>query len=361
MIKHLLLILWLLPITAMGQYHISGRVTDSTDKKPMAYVSVFLSNAIAGTKTNDDGTYTITNVRGGQYELVVSVVGYATYRQTIMVNNNLALPDIAITPKAIALNEVKIRPDPNWAQHYDMFRREFLGNSENATHCKILNPKVLNFSYDDMTSELTASSSDFVEIENKALGYKVKYLLSNFTKVYNTGFLYFEGSAAFEELQGKKSAIKTWQKNRLTAYLGSSMHFLRAVIAAKVEANGFKVKRLIRKPNPDYKGGPSNKYIETLVTTPLAPGEYAMLTHIKDQYALAFKDCLYIMYDKKPDNGGDTELYPQYLTSTITFEEPYTYFDNNGIIINPQSAIFEGSWGHSRMAELLPVDYEPLP
>ena len=65
------------------------------------------------------------------------------------------------------------------------------------------------------------------------------------------------------------------------------------------------------------------------------------------------------MFNKKPTSKGETELIPQYITSIVSFEEQYAFFDNNGIIINPQSVIFEGEWGKSRIAELLPVDYEP--
>lgn len=358
MFKSLLLIFWLSPLVVLGQYHISGRVVDLTDKKPLGNASVFLNNATAGTKTNDDGTYTVTQVRGGQYDLIISIVGYATYRQTIMVNNNLILPDIELVPQAIALREVQIHPDPEWAKHYDMFRREFIGTTENGRKCKILNPKVLDFHYDKVARELTATSSDFVEIENKALGYKVKYLLTNFSMNYVTGVFYFEGPAFFEELEGRESAKKKWRQNRLKAYQGSSRHFLRSVIANQVAEEGFKVERLIRKPNPDYNGNLGTKYISTLVNTPLAPREYAMRTQIKDQYAMAFNDCLYIVYNKKPDKGG-TEFSPQYTVSIVTFEEPYAYFDNNGTIINPLSTINEGAWANNRMAEVLPVDYEP--
>jgi hypothetical protein len=47
------------------------------------------------------------------------------------------------------------------------------------------------------------------------------------------------------------------------------------------------------------------------------------------------------------------------LTTTVIFDEPYAFFDRNGIIINPRSVIFEGNWGKSLMADLLPVDYVP--
>ncbi|MDB5135778.1 MAG: hypothetical protein JWP37_2381 [Mucilaginibacter sp.] len=361
MIKWLIIIImWLLPYSALAQYRITGRVVNLEDKKPVANASVFLSNATAGAKTNDDGTYTIANVRGGQYELVVSMVGYANYRQTIMVNNDISLPDIEIISKAIELREVRIHPDKNWALHYDMFRREFLGESENAKQCKILNPKVLDFSYDKTTSELSASSSDFVDVENKALGYRVRYLLANFTKNYSKGYLYYEGSAQFENLKGNKSQLKKWQKNRQNTYEGSSMHFLRTIIANQLQQEGFKVLRLTRKPNPEYRGGMNNRYVETLLTTPLEINDFAIRTDKNGIYALSFKDCLYIMYAKPSVTNGEIKPAPLYTISIATIGGPYAYFDNNGIIINPQSVTFEGSLGESRLAELLPVDYEPM-
>lgn len=357
MLRRLIFFLWLLPFTALGQYRITGKVTDLVDKKPVANASVFLNNASAGSKTNDDGTFTITGVRGGQYELVVSVVGYTTYRQTILVNSDITLPVIEIISKAIELREVNIHPDPNWAKHYDMFREEFLGHSENAAQCKILNPKVIYFQYDNTNRELTASSSDFIEIENKALGYKVKYQLSSFTKNYSTSLFYFEGTASFENLQGSKSAIRRWDKNRLKTYEGSSMNFLRSVIIGGFHEQGFTVLRLIRKPNPGYSGGLNNKYLETLVTTSLTVSDFVKLTDKKGIYALSFSDCLYVLYNEAKN---DKSLKPLNVASILTFEEPYSFFDNNGIIINPQSVIFEGQWAKSRVADLLPVDYEPV-
>jgi len=356
MLRRLPFFLWLLPFTALGQFHITGKVTDLVDKKPVANASVFLNNASVGSKTNDDGTFTITGVRGGQYELIVSVVGYSPYRQTILVNSDISLPVIELVSKAIELREVNIHPDKNWAKHYDMFRQEFLGHTENAAQCKILNPKVIYFQYDDKSRELTASSSDFIEIENKALGYKVKYQLLSFTKNYNTTAFYFGGTASFENLKGSKSENKKWKSNRLKTYEGSSMNFLRSVINGSFPEQGFTALRMIRKLNPDYKGGFDKKYLETLITTPLTVNDFAKLTDKKGIYALGFADCLYVLYNEAKN---DKSLNPLNVASILTFEEPYAYFDNNGIIINPQSVDFEGQWGRIGVADLLPVDYEP--
>src|ERR1700741_2923999 len=166
-----------IPFIAGAQFKVTGKIIDSADKKPIPGATVFLSNASVGTATTIDGNFTLNNVRGGQYELVVSMIGYATYRKTLLVNDQITVPDIYISSKSIPLAEVKIRPDPDWAAHYEVFREEFLGSSPYSRKCKILNPELINFQFDKNTRTLTASSSNYIVVENKALGYKVKYML----------------------------------------------------------------------------------------------------------------------------------------------------------------------------------------
>jgi hypothetical protein len=345
--KQLLFITWLLPFAAVGQYNITGRVIDKDTRKPVAAASIFLSNASAGTVSVNNGTFIIAGVRGGQYVLVISIVGYAPYRQTILVNNNLTLPDEEISLQPIALKEVHIGIDKHWAEHYAIFKQEFLGSSNNAKQCKILNPHSLDFEYNKTKDELTASTSGFLMIKNKALGYKIKYMLSSFSKNNTTGTIYFEGAALFEDLPGREARINQWKKNREQAYLGSSMHFLRLAITNHLAAAGFKVERLIRKLNPAYTGGLDGKYIETLLTTPMSATDYVQRTNKSGEYAIQFNDCLNIVYNNETLN-----------TSVVAINAPCLFFDNNGIILNPQYIELQGVWGESRMAELLPVDYE---
>ncbi|MGZ3756786.1 MAG: carboxypeptidase-like regulatory domain-containing protein [Mucilaginibacter sp.] len=352
--RFLLLVGFLIPLSVAAQFHITGRVINIADKKPVDNVNVFLSNASAGTKTNANGSFDISNVLSGHYELVVSIVGFATYRQNILVNNNIALPDIGIEIQNKILKEVTIGPDPNRERNYQIFKKEFLGTSANADHCKILNPDMVDITDNIQKRQLIASSDDFIIVENKALGYSIKYLLNNFVKdysVFNLSSLYYEGSSLFEEMKGSPADEKKWQKKRLETYLGSDMHFLKSIVADRVTEEGFVVRRLIRKPNPEFPKKSNNRYIETLVSQPLKTSDYVKLTDQKGEYALVFTDCLYINYFSKGSHKP--------ATSIITFTEPHIYFDNNGIIVNPQSAVFEDAWGTRRVADMLPVDYQP--
>jgi len=359
-----------LPFSGLSQYTITGRIVSKNDQKPVADASVFLNGATVGTKTGDNGSFTLSNVRPGQYDLVVSIIGFETVQQNIMVNKDLQLGDILISPKTIVLNEVKIRPNRDRERDYQRFLRIFFGGSEFTADCKILNPDLLDFDYDSSTWVFSASTSDFLVIENNALGYKIRYLLTGLTSDGKTGIDFFEGQAEFEELKGSKAQERKWQKNRLKVYLGSSMQFLRSAISNDLTDEGFRVLRLIRKLSPDSQGLGRNRYEETLVTSPyLSVNDFVERTDVTGEYALAFDDCLYVLYAKKwvhkaikekpAGHTSSTDIFDDPDATTLIFQEKYIYFDTNGIIINPQSVLFDGKWGKSGVADLLPVDYVP--
>jgi len=346
MLKKLLFLVLMAPFTVAAQYHISGRVVDIVSKKPVADVSILLSNASAGTKAGDDGTFTVSNIRGGQYELVVSIIGYETYRVTVMVNKDINLGDVGILQKSVMLNEVRIGPDKHWAEHYEHFKRVFLGLTDNASKCEIINPHVLSFFSED--GKFTANADGFLEIENKALGYKIKYQLVTFTDEAGGGKMYYAGTAFFENMQGSKHQLKTWAKNRMLTYYGSDMQFLRSVIADQVKENGFLPRRLVQSPNPAYKKGSNSEFIWGLVNISLQTNEYSTTTNIPGVYALKFKDILDVTYNNNPLSE-----------SRLSIDAEYALFDNNGILLDPEKVIKQGNWGDSRVADMLPVDYEP--
>jgi hypothetical protein len=70
----IVMFLWL-PMLAVAQAgFISGKITAAGTKTPVARASVFLSNASYGTATADDGTFTLSGIKPGQYNLVVTTL-----------------------------------------------------------------------------------------------------------------------------------------------------------------------------------------------------------------------------------------------------------------------------------------------
>ena len=357
----LVILFLLIPFTVFSQ-KIRGRVVDADDGEPVPNASIFLSNAMASTAGNAEGYFVLAAARPGQYELVVSVVGFDSYHTMILVENaDIDLKEIKIKPKITELAEVNVGPDKDWFTKYDLFKREFLGSSALAKKCKILNPEVLALQFEKGKTVLTGSGYDFLEVENAELGYKIKYQLNKFIRNSRTGLVYYEGTALFAEMKGSRSKIRRWQKNRYMAYLGSTMHFLRSVIQNRIDEENFEVRRLIR---PDSARRRPFGNAQMLVKTPLKINDFVLRTEQSGIYALSFSDYLYVMYTQKRKKDAQRPAHmppetPDYPASVIGFDEKYALFDRNGIVINPASIVFEGMWGGQRIAEMLPVDYVP--
>jgi hypothetical protein len=390
----ILVALLLLVIPAYAQHSITGKVIDIYRKQPVVKASVFLSNTTVGGTTGEDGSYTLTNVKPGQYDMIISAVGYETVQKTILVNGQFNIPYTELTPKTITLNAVVVKPDPEREQNYKIFKEEFYGPTPFASQCKILNPEILDLDFDRTTNTLTAKSSDYLIIENKALGYRLRYQLITFIKDFRAGSLFYQGNVLFEPLQGKPAQMRKWYKNRLAAYQGSCEHYLRSVIGINAENEGFKTLRLMRKPNPQrpadsliqakikqFSPKTNTRYfvindslrywndqrrlpktVDYLVTKPLRPDSLVKRTNINGLFALSFNDILYVLYTKKKSDNSYSNRplnAPDNLTSTMTFKEQYAFFDNNGVIANAAAVTFEGNWGTNRIAKLLPIDYDP--
>jgi hypothetical protein len=347
MFKTLILYIAILlaPCMAFAQTSISGKVTDNS--KPLHAASVFLSNTSVGSVTDSAGAFTLNNIKNGQYDMVVSCVGYETYHTDVFISNsNITLPAIQLVPKDISLKEVRINSDPKITdEHLQEFIKEFFGTSNNADKCKILNPELIDFKYSKKTKVLKASTDDFLIIENKALGYKIKYLLQAFEHDGTTGALYYAGSAMFEPMRGQPRDERHWAENRVDVYNGSSMNFLRACVTNQLTDQSFEVFSLIRtkeKPVLNALGISKKKPTNTLLTI----ADFMKRTEKQGIYALTYSDCLKIVYRKR-----------DYQATVITFVDPYSFFDLNGVVLNPQSNTLEGYWGNQRVADLLPVDY----
>ena len=388
----------LLPILVSGQATISGRVLNQADNKPVAYATIFLNNSTIGIKAASDGTFKLRNVEPGKYDVIVSIVGFETYNQSITLGNtDIRLPDIILLPKTIALKEVRVlyHEDPDRQKYLGWFKDEFLGTSQRASDCKILNPQMLDLQYDDSRHLLTASSVDFLEIENNALGYKVKYLLINFSlESGDEKKIYYQGPVLFQELKGSSSQQNRWKKNRQEVYENSPMHFLRATLNNQLDQEGFRVQQYSVYANPERpsdslinakiafynsqkKQGDSArdslsfwekklklpKIFRKLLPFALSAGDIITTTDKPGQYALnCDNDGLYVAYSKSHHfhiNDQINYLYNRNNTENtlVNFNMPQAFFNDNGVVSNPYSLIYYGVWGRNRVAELLPVDY----
>jgi len=128
---------------------------------------------------------------------------------------------------------VSAERDEEWYERLDRFRRLFIGRSDLAEDCTLVNPEVLRFD-DKWWGRFEAWAEKPVIIENRALGYRLTYFLKEFEE--RGSVVRWDGEPLFEPLAPTDSAeAARWRRNRLEAYRGSLRHFLRALIDDRLE------------------------------------------------------------------------------------------------------------------------------
>jgi iron complex outermembrane recepter protein len=90
----------------MANGKISGTVKTS-DGKPAEFVTVSIKELNRATRTSDDGTYTISNIKPGNYTLVVSFIGAKSQEKPVTVlASKTTTADFVLAENSSTLNEV---------------------------------------------------------------------------------------------------------------------------------------------------------------------------------------------------------------------------------------------------------------
>ena len=70
-------------LTAQTLLNINGFVRNNATGEPISYANVFLSNTSIGAATNSDGYFVMSDIPIGKYEINISMIGYAVYKEEV--------------------------------------------------------------------------------------------------------------------------------------------------------------------------------------------------------------------------------------------------------------------------------------
>lgn len=113
----LLLLLTCLNITSQTQNtSVSGLIKENNSNNPMPYVNIIVktekdSSLVIGTITNEEGRFTLNNLKQGRYYIEVSFIGYTSIRQPLFIGNLNSFLDagtIILTEDTKVLTEVEV-------------------------------------------------------------------------------------------------------------------------------------------------------------------------------------------------------------------------------------------------------------
>ena len=357
-------------------WKIIGRVQD-TSGIPLSPASVFVSNSTKGGVSDTSGRFVINGLSTGNYNVIVSFVGYETQIYPIAVNgkNDSVLFVMKAAPEELGDVVISLKNGDREDQ-LKTFRKAFIGTDKNARQTHILNEDILKL-HTGPDGKVTAHSNNMLELSNKALGYNIKYLLKEFSYDKKTGDLHYMGYPLFEEMKpSSKSQKRDWDENREKAYQESLLRFYRTMGKRQLIQKGYIVGDLMA---PDEErvnmgGGvtkkihvPSNgflitlgnqQYVDTLLW-PEIPYYRLMKALPGHKYRLNFSGMLSVDATNAENGVKSTDYYkPGTKTSIITLQQPVE-INENGLPNDPSKVIIYGFWIGSRIADLLPFDYHP--
>jgi len=319
--KYLILFFLCLNLTCKAQI-IHGEVLDESTKKPIPFANVYFNGTLKGTSTDSLGLFYLKYLENQKLPLSISYIGY--YSKNISNYNSKKELKILLKQKTFELTavELKTKKTKNKRKQKErIFKKEFLGQSFRSNGCSIKNIKDIELTFSKDKKTLFAFANKPIIITNTYLGYEIEYYLNKF--YYKRDTVFIQGTYFFSEPKIRDIAILAKiKKHRKSAYLGSRMHFIRALYNNKLKTEGFSVLG-------------SNRF------------KYNYDSIISPNNANYIKVRKYIQVSYK--GSQESELHE--LTDSI-------YIAKNGFS-NPYGILWTGFMGEQRICNLLPFDYKP--
>ncbi|NTS42473.1 carboxypeptidase-like regulatory domain-containing protein [Flavisolibacter sp. BT320] len=342
-------------LLSFAQGTLNGTVKDAETGLPLEGASVFAQNTTRGTLSDKEGAFKLYLERGG-YEIVISFTGYLSRTINLAEVTGDREFTIELQKGDNTLGEVIIKNTnevaDGWEKHGQFFLANFIGASPNADSCTLLNPEALKFLYYKRNDRLKVLATEPLRIENRALGYNMRYELDSFVHHFQTDLNSYRGNCLYLPMEGDANQQAAWEKARKEAYYGSRLHFLRAYYDSTLVKEGFTVDLF----------SPSSSTKFSRLRNPYDTAFY----YFDDSTAnaeLFFPDKASITYTKK----APEKRYLEKNKLPLNVPVQISYVDiaetilikPNGYFTDQKSWINQGYWSWRNLADQLPYDYEP--
>ncbi len=335
----------------------TGTVTDAETGAPLPAAHVFLAETMNGTTTDAKGRFRLSRVPRGAHRLFVSMLGFEPAHVDTLVTEDRAYTfEVRLTPAVLEMDAITIeaKADGKWRKRLEKFTRLFIGESPNADETTILNPEVLDFEA-NWWGKLTARATEPLVIENRALGYRIRYFLKEFSAAGGT--IRYDGEPLFEPLEPESPEEEArWEENRRRAYFGSFRHFMRAALADSLEAAGFVAYRIPTRENPERSRVKLPLRVPWVFEDGPTPEERTLrfygfieVNYLREEEDEAFLRWMGAYYRRAPENQR----------SWLRLTDGPTTVDHMGEVVDPYGLTVYGYFAFERVADELPKEYRP--
>lgn len=344
----------LITTLSFAQGTISGIVKDAESGLPLEGASIFAQNTTRGTLSDKEGAFKLYLEKGG-YEIVVSFTGYVSKTINLEVTGDRTFT-LELQKGDNTLGEVIIKntnevPD-GWEKYGRFFIDHFIGATANADSCVLLNPEALKFLYFKRNDRLKVLATEPLQIQNKALGYNLRYELDSFVHFFKTDLNSYRGKCLYLPMEGDAAQQATWTENRSNTYRGSRLHFLRSYYDSTLAKEGFTVDLYTEESTTKF-GRLRNPYDTT----------YYFFNEESANAELFFPEKASITYTKKAPEKKYLEKnsLPLNVPVQISYVDlaGTIFIKANGYFTEQKAWINQGYWSWKNLADQLPYDYQP--
>lgn len=347
--------LLLVPCThVLGQdIVLTGTVTDTTSQRTLRDAHVFIASSLIGTATDSQGKFILEDIPAGAHRIVVTMIGYEPASiDTLLRAGKKYEFDLNLKPTTVELEEVVVnaRLARRWQRRLSKFTRLFLGETDNSVLTTIINPEVLSFT--SRLGKLSATASEPLIIENRALGYRLQYYLKEF--FYYGSTIKYDGEPSFTELVPMDSTEwQRWLMNREAAFNGSQRHFLLSLMAGRTSEEGFQVHRRF---SLESNGARFTMDPNQLLEPGPTPLEQLLTFHgvLEITYTNESEDNSFQEWQRQP-----TWTRPGPQRSFMELNSGPTLIDESGEVIDPYGVVVYGYYAFERIADKVPKEYRP--
>lgn len=354
------LLAFIVPAVSFSQtsFIAKGRILDAVTKQPLQAASVFAENTTLGTATDAEGNFTLYLPNGG-YNLVITFTGYQTETKRITsgdeANNYIT---VEMKQKQKELEDVVVKASfevkDGWEKYGNFFLENFIGKTANSRECTIKNKEVLHFFFYKRKNRLKILADAPVEIENDALGYSIKYTLDSFTHEYNTQVSLYSGYPLFRELEPANEEQKNrWKANRMTAYNGSILHFMRSMYQKRLKEEGFEIQFLLKEnekeralPLKNFYAAVNYKMDDTAKTVEILPNQKEVAVLYKNEEPSK----LFLEANADASDKFELSVVSFFPGESLEIERNGYYYDQDDITIT-------GYWAWEKVADMLPYNF----
>lgn len=356
-----------------------GRVVDAETGEPIRYANIFLAGSSIGCATDSIGEFLLKTKGIVTIPIVFSSVGYEIKILSVpeLQKSNV----IQLVKSNFNIEEVNVlSAKSGWSRAKMMrtFKKEFLGESDYAHSCKILNENDIYLFYSSSTKTLHANSQKPLRIKNNLLGYLIDYQLEYFLMTETE--VKFRGHAFFTEISmliGSHEQQIT--KNRKDAYAGSLMHCMRYFYSNNITdpdtvynirlvslSNYYlreSIKVITEKEKKQTFDNSNLDTIETNLPLEIEPEPIFNQFHIHDENGNYLTKKAFLrdeMGKRKLCWQGKLRIlfYPKFMSSYLVPKVNCIEIDKNGYY-NPDEISWSGSMSKKRIGDLLPFDFQP--